>query len=31
MASTLVILPEIVLFLIFQKSFLRGIAAGAIK
>jgi multiple sugar transport system permease protein len=31
MASTLVILPEIVLFLIFHKSFLRGIAAGAIK
>ena len=31
MASTLVILPEVVLFLLFQKSFLRGIAAGAIK
>lgn len=31
MASTLVVVPEIILFLIFQKSFLRGIAAGAIK
>lgn len=31
MASTLVVLPEILIFLIFQKSLLRGIAAGAIK
>jgi multiple sugar transport system permease protein len=31
MASTLVVLPEIVLFLLFQRAFLRGIAAGAVK
>lgn len=31
MASTLVVLPEIVVFLIFQRAFIRGIAAGAIK
>lgn len=31
MASTLVVLPQIVIFLIFQRVFLRGIAAGAIK
>jgi multiple sugar transport system permease protein len=31
MASTLVVLPEIVLFLIFQRAFLSGIAAGAVK
>jgi len=30
-ASTLVVLPVIVLFLIFQKSFIGGISAGAIK
>jgi len=31
MASTLVVLPEIIVFLIFQRAFIRGIAAGAIK
>jgi multiple sugar transport system permease protein len=31
MASTLVVLPEIIIFLLFQRAFLRGIAAGAIK
>jgi multiple sugar transport system permease protein len=31
MASTLVVLPEIILFLLFQRAFLRGIAAGAVK
>jgi multiple sugar transport system permease protein len=31
MASTLVVLPEIILFLIFQRAFLRGIAAGGVK
>ncbi len=30
-ASTLVVLPLIVLFLLFQKSFIGGISAGAIK
>ena len=30
-ASTLVVLPVIVLFLLFQKSFIGGISAGAIK
>jgi multiple sugar transport system permease protein len=31
MASTLVVLPEIILFLLFQRAFIRGIAAGAVK
>lgn len=31
MASTLVVLPEIIIFLIFQRAFIRGITAGAIK
>ncbi len=31
MASTLVVLPEIILFLLFQRAFLSGIAAGAVK
>ncbi len=30
-ASTLVVLPVVVLFLLFQKSFIGGISAGAIK
>ena len=30
-ASTLVVLPLVVLFLLFQKSFIGGISAGAIK
>jgi multiple sugar transport system permease protein len=31
MASSLVVLPEIIIFLLFQRAFMRGIAAGAVK